>query len=132
MRVPFSICDPAGIVFFVQYHLLFQNLVETWISDGLHVDYATLLGPRRIGLPTVRLETDFRAICRMGDEITLGVGIEHIGTSSLALRLYVYGADGAVRVEARQVIVCTSLDTHRSQPLPDDLRTALLQFHSAS
>lgn len=131
LRVPFSICDPAGIVFFVQYHLLFQNLVESWVTECLGVDYSELLGPRRVGLPTVRLETDFRVISRMGDLITLGLDVEHVGTSSLVLRLTVHGADDTVRVEARQVIVCTNLDTHRSQPLPDDLRAALQRFQSA-
>lgn len=128
LRVPFSMCDPAGIVFFVQYHLMFQNLVESWITERLGVDYSELLGPRRVGLPTVRLETDFRASSRMGDRISVSLRVEHVGTKSLVLQLAVHGDDGHLRVEARQVIVCTSLDTHRSQPLPDDLRTALLRF----
>lgn len=132
VRVPFSVCDPAGIVFFVQYHLLFQNLVESWITDGLGVDYSELLGPRRVGLPTVRLETDFRVVSRMGDRITLGLSVEHVGTRSLVLRLTVHGETGELRVDARQVIVCTNLDTHRSQPLPDDLRAALLRFSALS
>jgi 4-hydroxybenzoyl-CoA thioesterase len=128
LRVPFSMCDPAGIVFFVQYHLMFQNLVESWITERLGVDYSELLGPRRVGLPTVRLETDFRASSRMGDRISVSLRVEHVGTKSLVLQLAVHGDDGHLRVEARQVIVCTSLDTHRSQPFPDDLRTALLRF----
>ena len=128
LRVPFSMCDPAGIVFFVQYHLLFQNLVESWVTERLGVEYSELLGPRRVGLPTVRLETDFRAISRMGDRISVSLRVEHVGTKSLVLLLAVHGDDGQLRVEARQVIVCTSLETHRAQPFPDDLRTALLRF----
>ncbi|WP_337171279.1 thioesterase family protein [Gemmatimonas aurantiaca] len=138
MRVPFSACDPAGIMFFVQYHILFQNLTDEWITDGLGISYADLLGPRGVGLPTVRLETDFTAPSRMGDLITLGLEVELLGPRSLTLIMTVRGAGdagdardiGAVRVAARQVIVCTSLETHRSTPFPADLRAAIESFQT--
>jgi len=52
--IRFSHCDPAGIVFFPQYLVLFNHLVEDWFTEGLGVDYAQMLGARRIGLPAVR------------------------------------------------------------------------------
>jgi 4-hydroxybenzoyl-CoA thioesterase len=131
IRVPFSACDPAGIMFFPQVFLLFQDHVERWITDALGISYAGLLGPRRVGLPSVRWETDFRAISRMGDDIVTRLSVERLGEKSLTLRFAIVGADG-VRVEARQVIVCTSLDTHRSMPFPDDLRAAITRFQESS
>ncbi len=131
LRVPFSACDPAGIMFFPQLFLLFQNHVEDWITDVLGVSYADLLGPRRVGLPSVRWETDFRAISRMGDVIVIRLYVERLGEKSLTLRFTIAGDDG-VRVEARQVIVCTSLETHRSMPFPDDLRAAITRFQESA
>jgi 4-hydroxybenzoyl-CoA thioesterase len=131
LRVPFSACDPAGIMFFPQVFLLFQNHVEDWITDVLGVSYADLLGPRRVGLPSVRWETDFRAISRMGDVIVIRLYVERLGEKSLTLRFAIAGDDG-VRVEARQVIVCTSLETHRSMPFPDDLRAAITRFQESA
>jgi len=131
LRVPFSACDPAGIMFFPQVFLLFQNHVEDWITDALGVPYADLLGPRRVGLPSVRWETDFRAISRMGDAIVVRLHVERLGEKSLTLRFAIAGDDG-VRVEARQVIVCTSLETHRSMPFPDDLRAAITRFQESA
>lgn len=131
LRVPFSMCDPAGIMFFPQYFLLFQNLVELWITERLGISYADLLGPRHVGLPSVRWESDFRVISRMGDQITLGLEVERLGAKSLTLRFEVRGNE-TVRVEARQVIVCTSLTTHTSAPFPDDLRTAMESFLSGT
>ena len=131
LRVPFSACDPAGIMFFPQVFLLFQNHAEDWITEALAVPYAELLGPRRVGLPSVRWETDFRAISRMGDHIVLQLRVERLGDKSLTLRLAIVGDDG-VRVEARQVIVCTSLETHRSMPFPDDLRAAITRFQESA
>jgi 4-hydroxybenzoyl-CoA thioesterase len=127
LRVPFSACDPAGIMFFPQVFLLFQDQVDHWVSDGLGISYAALLGPRRVGLPSVRWECDFRAVSRMGDEIVVALSVERLGEKSLTLRFTVRG-DDALRVEARQVLVCTNLDTHRSMPFPDDLRTAIARF----
>ena len=60
--VRFADCDPAGIVFFPQYLVMLNALVEQWFDDGLGIPYAHLIGARRTGLPTVRLEVDFTAI----------------------------------------------------------------------
>lgn len=126
-RVPFSDCDPAGIMFFPHIFRCFQDLVETWITEALAIRYADLLGPRRVGLPSVRWESDFSRITRMGDVVTLHLIVERLGDRSLTLRLAMHGEDG-VRVTARQVIVCTHLDTHTAMPFPDDLRSAIERF----
>lgn len=123
-RIRFSHCDPAGIVFFPQYLVLFNQLVEDWFTDGLGIAYADLLGPRRIGLPIVRLECDFRAISRMGDTVAFGLAVERIGGRSLTLALEARGSD-ALRVSSRQVLVFTSLDTHQAISMPADVRAAL-------
>jgi 4-hydroxybenzoyl-CoA thioesterase len=130
VRVPFSVCDPAGIMFFAQYYIMFQNLVDDWVTERLGISYADLLGPRQVGLPTVRFEADFRAPSTMGDHITLGLAIEHLGRSSLVLAIDVRSTE-SVRVQAKQVIVCTSLETHRSMPFPDDLRSAIESFQAS-
>lgn len=122
--IRFSHCDPAGIVFFPQYLVLFNHLVEDWFTEGLGVDYAQMLGARRIGLPIVRLECDFRAISRMGDAVTFGLVTERVGGRSLTLALTARVAD-ELRVTARQVLVFTDLDTHRAIDLPADVREAL-------
>jgi len=124
-RVRFSDCDPAGIVFFPQYLVMLNGLVEQWFDEGLGVPYASLLGPRRSGLPTVRLEVDFTAISRHGDLLTLSLAVEKLGRSSLTLCTQFHSADGELRLRVRQVLVCTSLDTHRPQALPDDVRAAM-------
>jgi len=125
-RIRFSHCDPAGIVFFPQYLVMINGLLEDWFNDGLGIAYAELIGPRRVGTPTVRLECDFTAISRMGDDVVLGLQVEHLGRSSLVLALDCKAGDER-RFQARQVLVFTSLDTHRTQPIPDDVRHAIAQ-----
>ena len=121
--IRFSHCDPAGIVFFPQYLVMLNNLVEDWVSDGLGVPYAELLGRRRTGLPTVSLQCEFTAVSRMGDAVQMGLSVERVGGKSLTLQLGCrYGDE--LRMRARQVLVFTSLDTHRAIDIPGDLRAA--------
>jgi 4-hydroxybenzoyl-CoA thioesterase len=122
--IRFSHCDPAGIVFYPQYFVLFNNLMEAWIDD-LGIGFANLLGERRTGLPTVRLEADFRAVSRMGDRVRLSLGVAQLGQRSIQLQLACHGLDGELRMQARQVVVCTSLHTHQAIEIPADLRQAI-------
>jgi 4-hydroxybenzoyl-CoA thioesterase len=124
-KIRFSDCDPAGIVFFPQYFVMFNGFVEQWVDEGLGLSYAALIMQRRVGLPTVRLEADFRAISRIGDEVTLALGVQHLGGRSLTLDLHCDGADGARRVSIKQVLVTTSLESHKAIEIPADLRAAI-------
>jgi 4-hydroxybenzoyl-CoA thioesterase len=127
LTIRFSHCDPAGIVFYPRYFTLFNDLVEDWVTQALGIPYADLLGRRRTGLPSVSLNTRFSAISRMGDEVMMGLTLDHIGRSSLRLSLGCrQGTQQRVSVE--QVLVATDLDTHRPIALPDDLRAAMMAF----
>jgi len=125
-RIRFSECDPAGIVFYPQYFVMFNDLLEAWVDQLLpEVGFAGYIGTLRQGMPTVRLEADFRAISRMGDPVTLSLDLERLGEKSLTLALACTGAEGDLRMQVRQVLVTTSLVTHQAIPVPEALRRAL-------
>ena len=111
LRIRFAHCDPAGIVFFPQYLVMLNGHLEDWFTEGLGVSYAELLGPRRVGTPTVRLECDFTAISRPGDEVVVGLQVKHLGRSSFSLDFDIRAGD-QLRMKAHKVLVFTSLDTH--------------------
>jgi 4-hydroxybenzoyl-CoA thioesterase len=129
-QIRFSDCDPAGIVFYPQYFVMFNGLVEDWVDEELGVGYRPLVIERRIGLPTVRLEADFRAVSRMGDLVVLSLAVERLGGRSITLNLRCDGYEGDVRMNLRQVIVTTSLATHRAIDIPPDLRAAIARSSS--
>jgi 4-hydroxybenzoyl-CoA thioesterase len=129
LRIRFAHCDPAGIVFFPQYLVMINNLVEDWVTEALGVPYAELLGRRRTGMPTVSLQCEFTAISRMGDDVLLGLTVERLGQRSITLQLGCRQGDEQ-RLRVRQVLVFTSLDTHRAVDVPDDLRAAITRFQS--
>jgi len=128
--IRFSHCDPAGIVFFPQYLVMFNDLVEDWFTEGLAVRYAAFFTTRRLGFPTVSLASTFKAVSRIGDQVELSLSVDRVGTSSIGLALRCE-AEGACRVEAKQVLVATNLDTHRPIALPADIRQALDRFTQA-
>ena len=125
-RIRFSDCDPAGIVFYPQYFVMFNGLMEDWVDGPLGIGFADLVARRRIGLPTVRLEADFRAVSRFGDDVVLSLEVERLGGKSLTLALQCRAAgDGELRMAMRQVVVTTSLETHAAIDVPADLRAAI-------
>jgi 4-hydroxybenzoyl-CoA thioesterase len=127
LTIRFSHCDPAGIVFYPRYFELFNDLVEDWVTSALGIPYADLLGRRRTGLPSVSVNSQFHAVSRMGDEVRMGLTLEHIGRSSIRLSLGCRQGREQ-RVQVQQVLVVTDLDSHRPIAIPDDLRQAMLAF----
>lgn len=126
--IRFSDCDPAAIVFYPQYFVMLNGLVEDWVNEGLGIGYHTLVNERRIGLPTVKIEADFRAVSRLGDRVTLGLAVEKLGSRSMTLMLRCFDpVSGELRMQMRQVLVTTSLETHRAVAIPDDMRAAILR-----
>jgi 4-hydroxybenzoyl-CoA thioesterase len=128
--IRFHHCDPAGIVFYPQYFILFNELVEDWFEVGIGVDWAELHGERRRGVPMRRIECDFLSPSRIGERLDFRLAVASVGTTSIGLALEAAAA-GAVRVRARAVLVYMDLDTHRPAPIEPALRTALSRYAGA-
>jgi 4-hydroxybenzoyl-CoA thioesterase len=125
--VRFSHCDPAGIVFFPQYFIMFNGLVEDWFNQGLGLDYARYITEHRLGFPVVNLACDFISPSTIGEKITLGLKLEHLGKSSLKLGINCC-YKGQERVRANLVLVAMDLDKAKAMPIPDDLRLLMTGF----
>ncbi|MCB8820824.1 acyl-CoA thioesterase [Microvirga rosea] len=125
--VRFSHCDPAGIVYFARYFDILNGVVEDWFCECLGIDYHDMIGPRRTGLGFVSAGAEFTKPGFMGDHLDCAIVIERIGRSSLTFHIHATRAEEPILV-ARMVMVTTSLETHRSIPLPDDLRAALERY----
>jgi 4-hydroxybenzoyl-CoA thioesterase len=126
----FGDCDPAGIAYFPSYFHFLNGVTEEWWGS-LGVPWRDMFERRRIGLPTVQLNTRFLAPGFMGDELTFALEITELGSRSLTLD-YQVSRDGTPLWQATQVVVATSIDTHKSIPWPDDMLAALRSFREAS
>lgn len=124
----FSDCDPAGIVFFPNYFVLLNGVVEDWWSHIGH-PWTQTIGTRRMGTPVAHLDAQFIAPSHFGDELDFQLQVARLGRSSLHLAHRVVGANQHERLRVQQRLVCTSLETHRPMAWPDDLRAAIEHFN---
>ena len=111
IRVRFQDCDPMG-------HC--NNAV-----------YSTYLEEARIGMLgglesfiLARVEIDFRAELRAGDEVEVRSRCPRVGTKSFELEHELHSA-GTLVAEARSVLVSYDYGLGESVPVPDELRARL-------
>lgn len=128
--IRFHHCDPAGIVFYPQYLVIFDELIEDWFNEGLGIDFARFHTDERLGIPAAHLECDFLAPSKIGDTLTLRLAVARLGNSSLTLRIN--GAcNGQTRIRSLQVRVLAALDNLRGVPIPPALREKLARYLAA-
>lgn len=121
-QVQFHEIDAAGFVFFPHFATWAHEAMEKLFS-ALPGGYQGLVIGRRIGLPAVHLEADFRSPLRYGDVALIDASVVRVGTRSISLRYRVRRAgDGASCAELLHTVVTTDLEQARSCAMPDDVR----------
>lgn len=125
--VRFADCDPAGIVFYPRFLEMFNNLLEDWCSSGLKFSFNDIVINNGWGLPTVHLEADFLAPCRLGEVLTAKLYVRKIGTTSINADI-VLQADHTDRVRGRVVLVLMDRKTSRALAFPEALRRRIADF----
>ncbi|MCC5971921.1 MAG: acyl-CoA thioesterase [Pararhodobacter sp.] len=123
IRIEFNHCDPAGIVFFPRYFEMINSMVENFFRDRLEHPFERITMIEGHGVPTVRLETDFRAPSKLGDLVRFSLTVTGVGRASLDLYHRAEMA-GETRLEARQRIVWIGTQ-RRATPWPEALRARL-------
>jgi len=122
--IRFDEVDLAGVVFFARYANFAHEATENFFA-GLEGGYPALIQKRRIGLPIVHLEADFRAPLRYGDTLRVETACTRLGTTSATLTHEVKnGITLALGAVIQQVTVTVALDSFRTCPMPSDVRAA--------
>ena len=123
--VRFEDVDAAGIVFFARFFGYCHEAMEALLG-AVPGGYAALILGRKIGFPAVHVEADFAAPLRFGDVARIEVLVEHIGTSSCALRnRFTRIGDGMSVASILHVCAVSDLTNLRAVPIPDDVRAVL-------
>jgi 4-hydroxybenzoyl-CoA thioesterase len=126
VTIRFEHCDPAGLIFYPRFFALVNEAVEDWFAS-LGWSFKVLHIERRKGIPTVRFETEFVAPVRIGDTLRQSLGVDALGRSSLSLK-HLAKIDDRTVARFDQTVVFTDLETMKSEPWPDDLRSAIARF----
>jgi 4-hydroxybenzoyl-CoA thioesterase len=120
--------DAAGIVFYPRYFEMVVQLIEDWFADGLGIDFHALHDVRRVGVPTVHVDIEFRRPSRLGDRLRFNLTLLKLKRTSIQLGIGA-ACGGEERLRVRQVLTCTSLgETIRAVEIPADLRAAMGRY----
>jgi 4-hydroxybenzoyl-CoA thioesterase len=125
--IRFNHCDPAAIIFYPQYFVLFHEVMEDWFGEALETNYGEYIRTARLGVPAVKAECEFLSQAKLGDLVRFRIEPVHLGKSSLALEGE--ARDGEeLRARARITVVQMSLETRKSVPFAAPLRGHLESF----
>lgn len=122
-KVRFGDVDAAGMAFYPRYFEMLNEAVEDWM-ESLGWSFARMHLEQRAGIPARRVEADFTAASRLGDELEAQIFVDRIGRTSAELRV-AFACAGEPRWTARMTIVFIDIDAGRSLPWPDDLRAKM-------
>ncbi|MFV2003225.1 MAG: acyl-CoA thioesterase [Paracoccaceae bacterium] len=114
----FKHCDPAGIVFYPRYFEIINDCVETFFDDVLGHPFENLLIDG--GVPTARIQADFTAPSRHGDQLRLELRCVRLGKSSMDLHFRALCGD-QTRLSATMTLVHVN-KSGKPARWPDTLR----------
>ena len=113
--------DPAGIVWFGVFCRYFENAEEE-LYRVLGSDRTVLLRDLDIFMPRTSLACSFRSPARLGDEISVGVGIGSMNSRRIGFEFDIRerGSDRLI-LEASYRVACVDARTFAPRTFPDAL-----------
>ncbi len=118
--VRFGDLDAAGIAYYPNLVNFLHEALEDFFVGHVGRSYPEVFGGG-LGSPTVKVEMEFLSPVRYGDQVRIGVVVEHIGRTSLRVR-YEGEVEGRPVFRARNTMVIVDMKTFRPTPIPDWLR----------
>ena len=123
-QVGFGDVDAAAIVFYPRYFVFLNTAIEQWFAQKLRVPFATFHIERKLGVPTVHLDVDFRSPFRLGDTVDIKLAITKVGSSSVALE-FGFFSGSTLRLSGKVVLVCMSLASGKAVSWPADVKARM-------
>ena len=126
--VRFGDVDNAGIVFYPNFFIYFHEAFEQFFDD-MGIAYAKLIGERKVGFPTVHIETDYRAPLVYGDRLDIELSVPKVGHRSATFRYTCYRhRDGQLACIATITCACVDMASFKAIEIPEDLRALFARF----
>lgn len=125
--VHFDMMDPLHHLHNAEYLVLFERArFDLWraLGNGAYPENPDLDWPYVVA----RNEINYRAPIETAQEVTIGVKIVRIGSSSLTLSFEMFREDGELAADGITVIVRVDLQTRRSMPWSERFRSLIAPF----
>lgn len=126
-KIRFSHCDPAGIVYFVNFFDMVSGIVEDWFGNAIGFTFNEMHIGKHVGFPIVNTGCEFFKPCHLGDQLALELSILKLGRSSIEFSITGRVAEEE-KFRARHKVAMMSLETLKSLPIPEDLRTKMAPY----
>ncbi len=128
IQVRFGDVDHAGIVYYPRYFIYFHEAFEDFFNENGH-PYNEVLDIKKIGFPTVHIETDYKAPLRYGDSLDIELTVTRIGNKSATFRYVGFRhRDGVEACIAQITVACVQMGTFTPLPWPEFLRELFARF----
>lgn len=122
--VRFADIDRAGIVYYPRFFDFWHRALEDFFNEDVGIAYHKLIDDRRIGLPVVHVEADFRRPLGHGDMVAIELSVDRVGEKSVTIRYRMIRPAGDVAAEGTITHACIDMDSFRAVRVPDDVRAA--------
>jgi YbgC/YbaW family acyl-CoA thioester hydrolase len=128
-RYRFGDIDDAGIAYYPKLLHYFHCAFEDWWSDALQHPYSRLLHHDQLGFPAVKLEAEFFAPVRYGDEPLVHLGILRLGAGSVEFAFWMTkDGDDKPLCRARVLTATVDMGTMQKCALPESWRQRFQPF----
>lgn len=115
--------DAAGILYFARALDLAHSVYEEWIAEN-GWNFSELLFELDWKVPIVHAEVTHEAPCEVGDELTVRLEPERVGTTSFTLG-YTFRKAERVVIRASTTHVTVDKESGRPRPLDERVRASL-------
>jgi YbgC/YbaW family acyl-CoA thioester hydrolase len=124
--------DPAGIVWFGVFFRYFEHAEED-LYRRLGSDRTALLRRLQIFMPRTSLQSGFRSPARLGDEISVGVGVSAISDRRIGFVFDIHErGSGRLICEASYRVACVEATTFATRAFPAEVVSLLMPAIGAS
>jgi len=121
VRVMWPDTDPAGIVWFGVFFRYLENAEED-LYRRLGSDRTRLLSALHVFMPRTSLQSRFRSPARLGDELSVGVGVAEMTGARIgfAFEIHERGTDRLI-CEASYRVACVDASTFTPKAFPREV-----------
>jgi len=134
LRIEWAQCDPAGIIFYPQYFIIFdtstgQLFERTGLSaSAIRTQYGI------VGFPLVECGAKFMLPCHFDDAVTVESGISQWGRTSFTVQHRVLkGGKAAVEGFEKRIWASRHVDGGiKPEPVPDAIKASLSDASGAT
>ena len=125
LRVMWSDTDPAGIVWFGVFFRYFEHAEED-LYRRLGSDRTTLLRTLGVYMPRTSLQSRFRSPAKLGDELSVGVGINVLSDRRIGFAFDIHErSTNRLVCDASYRVACIDAKTFVPQVFPPGIVSLL-------